>query len=336
MASTDSALMAALLSNASDIEPSPWSGAGATILQSQLPRATNNTEAILGPILQGLIGGGLYGYGQGQTNKASFDAFSQNPILQSLGGSNPNGIGPVASGNEYGADLLAEAYGSGVMPATWTPQQGKADLISALITKNAIDEDEARKADFRQKVAEAGAIEEAKLAAKQKFDGGLPGIPKNLEGDVIKEAANQATKQQSLDFIDQRFEDAKKLVGGSAAVKSLTGIPTAKGNELEGLADSVIVQIDKALGREMNSDVRRRILSLAPKFYDSAAEIDKKKENLKALVSSLSPATPVSESLGLIKQPNKEIIPDGAVATGRKTKSGKPTYIINGVEGVLE
>ena len=34
--------------------------------------------------------------------------------------------------------------------------------------------------------------------------------------------------------------------------------------------------------------------------------------------------------------PKSVTIPDGAVATGRKTKTGQPTYIINGVEGVLE
>lgn len=152
MASGEQALLLALANQAGAVDESPYFGAGQAILQSQLPRATNNTEAILGPILQGLVGGGLSGYGQGATNKASFNAFAQNPILQSLG--TGQDIGPVASGDQYGASLLADAY-AGEMPANWTPGQGKSDILSALITKQAVEEDEEAKREQRQKIAAA-------------------------------------------------------------------------------------------------------------------------------------------------------------------------------------
>ena len=295
MATNDSLLLA-LAGQAGAVDPSPWSGAGQSILSSQLPRATNNTEAILGPILQGLIGGGLQGYGQGQTNKASFDAYAQNPIIQSLQGDNPNGIGPVASGNEYSQDLTSALY-SGDMPANWSPSQGKSDILSALITKQAVLDDEEAKKAIRNKLAEASATAEGKLMGEAKGNAALselgivdPASPLGKER-LIKDAKNQ-----SIDFIKSKFEQAKKLTGSNAGLTANSGVPTPEGNELSALADSVIVQIDKVLGREINSDVRQRMLNLAPKWYDSATEIDKKSKNLISLVESLSTPTPLLDS----------------------------------------
>jgi len=192
MANNDSLLLA-LAQQSGEVDPSPWTGAGQSILQSQLPRATNNTEAILGPILQGLIGGGMTGYGQAQTNQNAFNAYAQNPIIASLGGGKD--IGPVASGDEYGASLLADAYSSGQMPSDWTPKQGKADILSALITKQAIMDDE-----------------EAKKAQREKIQAAL--LPKGMQLDTTGQIVPIAGFSETNALISQAEAEAKNKAEG--------------------------------------------------------------------------------------------------------------------------
>lgn len=116
-----------------------------------------------------------------------------------------------------------------------------------------------------------------------------------LYKDAQKEKGVLAKKDQTLKYIDDKFDEAKALVGNDALVNSLSMgfIPTEKGQLLSGLGDSVVVQIDTTLGREINSDVRERLLGMAPKAYDSPQTIDKKKVAIKELVSSLYDPTPI-------------------------------------------
>jgi len=105
---------------------------------------------------------------------------------------------------------------------------------------------------------------------------------------ATKEKQQAANMGQTLDFIDSKFNRAKDLTGATAAIPY-----TSKGQELAGLGDSVILQIDKLLGREMNSDVRQRVLNMAPKWYDDPQTIDTKRGNLKEFIGSLTNA-PIS------------------------------------------
>lgn len=128
----------------------------------------------------------------------------------------------------------------------------------------------------------------------------LESVPDNLRTKLVEEQGNATELKKSLKYIDDAFDKAKQVNGtGQSLLSSLTGIPTYEGNQIQGIADTAIMQADKILGREMNSDVRQRILSLAPKAYDSDAQIDKKKQDLKDYMSSLGKATPILDSLGL-------------------------------------
>lgn len=119
------------------------------------------------------------------------------------------------------------------------------------------------------------------------------------EKQILEEKKSVGDLEKSLSFIDDKFEQAKKITGKEGFQASLgsLGLPTPGANELTGIADSVIVQIDKALGREVNSDVRKRLLTLTPRWYDSDAEVDRKKQDLKELVYSLSQTTPLTGGL---------------------------------------
>lgn len=116
-----------------------------------------------------------------------------------------------------------------------------------------------------------------------------------LYKEANKERGVLAKKEQTLKYIDQKFDEAKELTGSDALLNSLSFgmVPTEKGQLLSGLGDSVVVQIDTTLGREINSDVRERLLGMAPKPYDSADTIEKKKIAMKELVSSLYDPTPI-------------------------------------------
>ena len=124
----------------------------------------------------------------------------------------------------------------------------------------------------------------------------LANIPSRLQDTAIKEAERVGAKKASLDFIKQKFEQAKKLTGGMAALNSITGIPTDKGQELKALGDSIVLQIDSTQKREMNSDVRNRILALGPQWYDSPETLDRKSRDMMDLVNSLGESTPVLDT----------------------------------------
>lgn len=144
-----------------------------------------------------------------------------------------------------------------------------------------------------------------------------------VQKEIIEEKGKLQTTKQSLDFIDTAFDRAKNLTGYATGIASEIGIPTDKGNALQGLQDSIIVQIDNALGREINSDVRKRLLNLAPKFYDNEKTLNEKKEAMKLLVGSLSKPTPVLDSI--TGQNNNKVLLENKINTGSLTK------VINGV-----
>ena len=102
---------------------------------------------------------------------------------------------------------------------------------------------------------------------------------------ATKEKQQAANMDQTLNFIDNKFNRAKEITGIGAALPL-----TPKNQELAGLGDSVILQIDKLLGREMNSDVRQRVLNMAPKWYDDPDTIETKRGNLKEFIGSLTNA----------------------------------------------
>lgn len=305
----------------------PFYRAGASVLNTPMPAARTNSEAFLLPLLQGLAGGAMISYGKDQAQQTAYDAYRGSPLLAAL---QPKNIGPIADGAAYGA-ALELPYASPDAPEGWTAKQGKTDTLLAALTRQSEDEKAQKRAELqaqfdfnfspamiKAEAEKAGAIE----AAKQGAGGMIPGVPAKFQGDAVKEKTAQEGLTQSLDFIDSKFDRAKKINGLGGAT---LGIPTAAKNELEGLGDSVILQLDKALGREINSDTRERVLKLAPKWYDSDGVIEEKKAALKELVSSITAPTPILDAAGITKEAPPGGPPKGFSSTGR-TSGGKPVY----------
>jgi len=144
--------------------------------------------------------------------------------------------------------------------------------------------------------------------------------PNKISDRLVKEGETTAKLSQVNQYIDEKFDRAKQLTGKSAIVGMNSPFPTPEATELTGLKDSVLVQIDNALGREMNSDVRQRLLSLTPTSYDSAEVIETKKQNMKELLASLSAPTPLTDSLTKPKEPPAP--PPGYELTGKVDASG--------------
>lgn len=119
----------------------PFYMGGAGFAKMQLPQAQTNSQAILGPALQGLLAGSLLGYGQRHAKETAFDEARQNPLLKELYGQyRPKGtedlIGPLTQEQE-----LSKALAGNVdAPAAWTIGQGKQDaLLSAYKMQEALD-----------------------------------------------------------------------------------------------------------------------------------------------------------------------------------------------------
>ena len=129
----------------------------------------------------------------------------------------------------------------------------------------------------------------------------LPDAPlsKEMQKEVLEEAKTNSGLQRSLDFIDDKFEEAKKLTGKSAALTALTGFPTEEGQTLSGMGESITYQIDNNSGRELNSDVRKRFQALAPKWYDTDSVLNAKKKEMKDLLLTIPKATPLTGNLKL-------------------------------------
>lgn len=303
----------------------PFFMGGRALTQMGLPRATTNAEAILGPALLGLSSGLLTGYGRRHANESAWADAQTNPIL------NPRSqlIGPLEQAQQLQVD--ANPYAGAEMPPGWNMHKGRNDYLMALLQGESAQEQAVERikqeGELTKLLAGMGVVrtpeggvvpiaglseaqgnaagyaaEQKALAEKRIKGGGIPGVPEAQQAQAQKEIQTVAQKQQSLEFIDKKFKEAKDLTGVSSALSSVSrtfgGPPTAKGAALEGIGEAIVFQIDKALGKEINSDVRTRtILSLAPKWWDSPEEIARKDKDMKSFVSSLFDATPILDSI---------------------------------------
>lgn len=114
------------------LSQNPFYTSGVNIAKTPLPAPQDNAQAFFMPVLQGLLSGGLAGYGKSQARDSQYQAYSASPLMQALTGS--QNVGPVADGNAYGNDMI-HSYGHTndagdiVAPTGWTPKIGQGDLV---------------------------------------------------------------------------------------------------------------------------------------------------------------------------------------------------------------
>lgn len=280
------------------------------------------------------LGGSILGANVNIQGGSPYANFATN-LFKGLVGGGLNRMG-VEDNREYNAGINSvlkdTLSGSPIAPVEGVSESELNNLANSLsILKNSAAE-ESKLAGLLKEKENFGAVKGQLDAQSESFNkmGGNPLLNPNnpLASQIQKETNIAETKKQSFDFIDNAFEKAKELVGPGAA------IPTAIGgskDELTGLGDSLVIQIDAAVGRELNSDVRQRLLNLAPKWYDSASQLDEKKIGLKALLESLSAPTPTLDRLGITSstsintpKPSSTLTPEQARAILRQ--KGIPGY----------
>jgi hypothetical protein len=249
--------------------------------------------------VKGLLGGGLNEYGQVQNQE--YNTGLRSVLEDTLTGSPIRAVDGVSEGE------LSNA----------------ANMMSMF--KTATDQDIANSGLLKKSEGKGSML--GQLEAQSEAFGGLDSLtnPANPNAKQIQEEVKASeTKKQSFDFIDNAYEEAKKLVGLGAAVPTQIG---GSRDALTGLGDSLVIQIDNAVGRELNSDVRQRLLNLAPKWYDNAEQLDQKKGALKALLDSLSAPTPTLDRLGM--SPKVEAPKSDAPITGTITRTLKDGTKVN-------
>lgn len=321
----------------------PFFMAGNAIQRAPQYAPQNDTEAIVAPILQGLLSGGLMAYGRNNALNTAYDTYSSSPLLKMLQG-----------------------YGAEERPDNWNPQVGQSDLMMALIGQEAQKDSELKKQSARDDLTKMlmgqgmmlspeggvttipGFAEAAKEISLAK-DGSIDGVPKSLQGDFIKEQQGLAQSTKDFKTVNDLFDKAKDLPRTKGAfdpgvIPGLSwvlpkNLKSQTAAELDGINSTLQLLVQKKLGAEPSDKVRARLDALMPDWNDTDKEVESKRTGYKDLLSTLGAATPITNQFDAstieTKKPTS-IVPEGAQATGRKTRDGRPTYIINGVEGVLE
>jgi hypothetical protein len=173
-----------LLANGGDNEATyraqnPWYQAGGAVFQQQLPAPRSSTEAFLGPILQGLAGGTMLGYGRRQADQAAYEDYRNNPLFEALKGS-----------EDPGAQTLLRSYQGEEAPEGWTARQGKRDTILAALRQSIAQEERLKNIDAQNDLAKMLLGKDATINE----DGKIVPVQSLLDIEAQKTAANEVAK----------------------------------------------------------------------------------------------------------------------------------------------
>jgi hypothetical protein len=117
--------------------------------------------------------------------------------------------------------------------------------------------------------------------------------------DIAKEKGAGQAIDRTMAYIDAQYAQAAKLTGKEAAKgrigEALIGIPTEQSAAMDRIAETSILQFDSLLGREVNSDVRQRLIDkFGPKWFDSPETVTAKRDGLKAALRTLVAPSPLT------------------------------------------
>ena len=300
-----------LLANGGDNEATyraqnPWYQAGGAVFQQPLPAPRSSTEAFLGPILQGLAGGTMLGYGRRQADQAAYEDYRNNPLFEALKGS-----------EDPGAQTLMRSYQGEEAPEGWTARQGKRDTILAALRQSIAQEE--RMADIEggnqlerllagkgvmigsggqivpiPGLAEAEANAAGLVEDAKRGNDPVPGVPKGAQTAALGEQKAIADKDLAKEFANAQFEQAKEINSFKASISGTTAA-----NEMEGISNSLATQVQRFLGREMSAVERSNFLKLLPDWNDTKSQIQKKQERFNDMLDAFGGATPVLDAAGL-------------------------------------
>lgn len=338
-------VLAGGIKNQDYLGSNPYYSAGANILQSAMPRAETNAQALAFPLLQGLIGGGLVGYGKNQATEAAYQDASNSPLLSALTTERPASaaFGPLTEeAAQQGAIQKAllensgvkNIYGQAKAPEGFTPETGKQDLLMALVAKQTLAESEAKKQAIKDEIAskygpdvlkynkdleaakadEQIRVEQAKADEQRKTEGDtanelIPAtVPKSLRAAAASELGPRAAREQVLGMADKIYDSADKY-------KRFSGmVPTAAvTNEFEINKAKLKLAAQKNMGTEPGPLVLKQLETALPDWDDTAEHKRLKREQLKDLLETSSKPTPILDRFAPSSRPKPS--PGAAPAT---------------------
>lgn len=209
---------------------------------------TTNAEAIYGPIVQGLLGGFLTGYGKDRALDAAYQDYSQNPLMASATFTNPYSsfIGPLSEEQQQTAnnfDALHQ-YGLAERPEGWTPTTGRSDLLLAALTQQNQQAVEQKKADAQAELAKLFAGKGLVLTPE-----GVSTIPGYAEASAGLAGAEEGAKKAAGILADKtagiRPEALSKLET-DLTTKLTTGNEAQKTLQLQTKAKDVLYSLEKS------------------------------------------------------------------------------------------
>jgi len=303
----------------------PYYSAGANILQSAMPRAETNAQALAFPLLQGLIGGGLVGYGKNQATEAAYQDASNSPLLSALTTERPANaaFGPLTQEAQQQGSLqkallensgVSNIYGQAKAPEGFTPETGRQDLLMALVAKQTLAESEAKKQAIKDEIAskygpdvlkynkdleaakadEQIRVETAKAIAQREAegDGGndlIPStVPKSLRKSAIEELPLQASKKQAFDAVDKMYGQAKDIKRIKGAIPA-----TSESNELGGQMANMKFIAQRMIGTEPGPKVLADLEKVVVDWNDTDSQVEEKKAAAKRIFESINKPTPI-------------------------------------------
>jgi len=310
--------------NAQYLAEDPLYATGINIAKMQMPAAKTNTQAILFPVLQGLLSGGLAGFGKDRAFDKAYTQAQANPWLRSLQG-----------------------YQEPTRPDNWEPDRAKSDIIMSLLSKKMEDEkaieSAKQQADLQKALTTQGVVlqpdgsvtplsgyaaakagieqatKEAALRAEMGSSGGVPGVPAGKQSVAAQEIGTKQQLEQSKEAIDQVYSqvaDAKAQGMFGRLGRTLEhAIPVETDHERKVAAaqSTLVAMAQKILKAEPNAKMQERIIAMTPSRSDSPEAVLEKAKLAKQFLEGLSETTPTLDIYGVT--PNKsQVSREAAIA----------------------
>lgn len=315
----------------------PYLMGGLSILKSPTPAPRTNSEAILLPLLQGLAGGAMMGYGQSNANNTAYADYKASPLLAQLAGQ--QNIGPVANGALYANELLHD-YSSPTAPEGWTPKIGQQDLGLAALTMQAQQEDAQKKRQAQEELkakvdlALNPEIRQAKIDDTIATEAGKAGVtaakPVGLPASMVGTLAEQKAIVDEAQSLGTVLKNSGQSWGSLRASEAFTGLDDSGISlRIADLADRVLRSRSGAAAPVVEQNKLKKIIagdkSVSPQ---QAGELilkfaDRERANAKSqidLVTTLGGAAGIAKAFEAPAAPPTP--PPGYRLTGNRNANG--------------
>lgn len=292
------------------IGQSPYYNAAKQIAASDNPTYEDNTQALLIPLLKGLVVGGLAGYGKKTAKEEAYrdytkmlSSLNQEEQKKDLDAAGVEGIGPVANASLYEKLLAGEPQIKEAKDYSY--KQGQMEILSRILQRQASDELEQKKAEkkaelelqletFPFKLKQIEEEEKAKAAGKKAGEMATAAGGKGIE-DLPVGAQDKITSAsavtESLREIKAKFDSMKGVSAATLQAKSY--IPGTKEEQAMNQLQSQIPSLLRALGESgalSDTDMANAKATLKGNLLSSPKDISNRLNNIITLIKKKSVA----------------------------------------------